>query len=553
MQISDTVFSMLEKKDLKTLRMCSKALCLPVTKVLFRSVYFSVHKEDLEAYKGIMSNRFLRSFVKTIHYDVSGYDAGMTKLRYILCLTQQLWDMTYLLKEPFEGPDPLVNTFVNANLMGEIRTRAECARYKDFDFIKRGYRDWMRRARYEQGFQREDRFQTDKLFNVLVDGITRFDHLKSVVVRGLWHWDEGITTPSALPRQQIGSVVRCSWNPCQLMPCGGPYRGEPSDRDLTYFDSNYHFGLLNEALSITGTKLRSFKFYDDISPSVFAEAADHELLSKKAHLMKIVPGTKGLPWSTSRIEFGCSLEVLHLQFSQEDSTVRPYFKSNFLGLHLSLKGMPNLKTLDLWFPQATVIKYKDWFSKHGQWPIPSLTTFRFKGILEVHAHELADLLLISMPKLRHLTVGSIDLLTGKWKGMFELLMMQGHFESFAFYDESYLTPGIENYDFLGFFLESEMDDGDLRGAMKSQLSTFMTNGRKDNGKKHPCLEPMDPVADSSSYLLELSKDWQFNEAGTETPADRLLKSLINEISTNTRYTDLERWSFEYENMLLLDQ
>ena len=543
MQVSDTVFSMLEKKDLKTLRMCSKALCLPLTKLLFKSVYFSVHKEDLKAYKGVMSNPFLRSFVKTIHYDVSGYDADMTKIRYIKCLSSQLWNMTYLLKEPFEGPDPLVNTFVNANLSGEIQTSAQCASYKDFDFIKRGYRDWMRRARYEKSFQRENRFQTDRLFNALVAGINRFDQLKSVVVRGPWDWDEGLTTHYVLPRQQIGSVVRCSWDPCQLMPCRAAYRGEPSDRDLTYIDTNYHFALLSKALWITGKKLRSFKVYGDISPSVFAELPDHELLSQKARSMKFVTITKGFPYSTTKIEFGYSLEVLHLQFDQEDGRVRPYFKSNLLGLHLSLRGMPNLKTLDLWFPTATIIKYNDWFSQHGQWPSPSLTTFRFKGILEVHAHELADLLLISMPKLRHLTVGSIDLLTGKWQGMFELLMMQGHFDSFVFYDESYLTPGVEGYDFLGFW--SNEEDGDMRGAMKSEMSKFLVNGRKGNGLKHPCIEPMDPVADSSSYLLELLEDWQFDEAGTETPADRLFKSLINEISTNTRYIDQERWSFDY--------
>ena len=544
MQISDTVYSMLEKKDLKTLRMCSKALCLPVTRLLFKSVYFSVHEEDLKAFKGIMSNRFLRSFVKTIHYDVSGYDAEMTKTRYIRCLSLQLWDMTYLLKEPFEGPDPQVNTFVNANIRGEIQTRADCASYKDFDFIKRGYKDWMRRARYEKGFQRENRFQTDKLFDALVDGINRFDNLKSVVVRSFWDWDEGLTTRSTLPRQQIGSVVRCSWDPCQLMPCRTPYRGEPSDRDLTYIDENYHFALLNKALSITRTKLRSFKFYGDIYPSVFAEAPDHELLSKKARSMKIVTGTKGVPYGTTRIEFGCSLEELHLQFNRVDDTIRPYFISNFRGLHLSLKGMPNLKTLDLCFPQTTIIRYNDWFSRHGQWPSPTLTTFRFQGILKLHAHELADLFLVSMPKLRHLAIGSIDLLTGKWPGMFELLMMQGHFDSFVFYDESHLTPGGEEYDFLGFWLETEVEYGDLRGVMKSEMSRFLVNGRKGNGLKHPCLDPMDPVADSSSYLLELSEDWQFNEAGMETPADRLFKSLISEISTNTRYTDQERWEFD---------
>ena len=543
MQVSDTISSMLEKKDLKTLRMCSKALCVPATRVLFRSVYFSVHEEDLEAYKGIMRSPFLRSFVKTIHYDVSGYDADMTRTRYIKRLSLQLSNM-YSLTEPFEVPDPQINTFVNASLKGEIHTSAACAIYKNFEFIKRGYKNWMRRANYEKGFQRENRFQTDKLFNTLVDGINRFDQLKTVVVRDSWDWDEGLTTYSALPRQQVGSVVRGSWDPFQLMPCRGAYRGEPSDRDLTYMDRNYHFAILNNALSITGTNLRSFKFYGDISPSVFAEAADYELLSKKARSMKIVTGTMGVPYSSTRIEFGWNLEILHLQFDRVDDSVRPYFESNFLGLHLSLQGMPNLKTLDLWFPQTTVIKYNEWFSQHGQWPCPSLTTFRFKGRLKIHAHELADLVLISMPNLRHLTVGSIDLLTGKWPGMFELLMMQGHFDSFVFYDESYLTPGGEVYDFLGFWLETEMEDGDLRGVMKSEMSRFLVNGRKRNGLKHPCLEPMDPVADSSSYLLNLSEDWQFNEGGTETPADRLFKSLINEISTNTRYTDLERWEFD---------
>lgn len=531
---------MLEKKDLKTLRMCSRALCLPVTKLLFKAVYFSVHEEDLKAFEGIMSNRFLRSFVKTIHYDVSGYDADMKKVDYIKHLSTQLYNMTYLLEQSFEGPDPLVNIFVNASLRGEVETYQECASYRNFDFIKRGYKAWMRRARYEKGFQRENRFQTDKLLDVLADGINRFDHLESVVVRGLWEWDEGLTTHSALPRQQSGSVVRCSWDPCQLSPRRSAYRGEPSDRDLTYIDRNYHFALLNEALSITGTKIRSFKFHEDISPSVFAETADHELLSKKARSMKIVPGTKGVPYSATRIDFGRSLEVLHLQFNQEDGRVRPFFISNFLGLHLSLEGMPNLKTLDLWFPQATVIKYSDWFSQHGRWPSPSLTTFRFKGILKLHAHELADLFLISMPKLRHLTVGSIDLLTGKWPGVFELLMMQGHLDSFVFYDESHLTPGGEEYDFLGFFLETEVETGDLRTTMKEELSKFLVNGRKGYGRKHPCLDPDDPVADSSSYLLKLLEDWQFNEAGRETPADRLFKSLIDEISTNPRYIDRER-------------
>lgn len=528
----------LEKKDLKTLRLCCKALCAPASLFLFDTVHFSIHEEDLDAWKGFMCNPLLKGSVKTLHYDASGYSTEVTEEDYIYYLSIQLLNMTRLIGSSFRSPDQQLNKFVKASLKKEVESDEQIARYKDFEFIQRGYKNWTQRANFETGFRRENRFQKDKLCNILIDGISRFHYLESVIVHGFWDWDEGLTTRTTLPRQQSGSMVKRFWDPCQLAPYRESYLGEPSDRDLNYFDESFHYDLLNKALSMTGAKIRTFEWHDAISCSIFAEAADHELLSKKARELKIQTGTKGVPYSATRIEFARRLEVLHLEFEKEDDNIRPFFESNLLGLRLSLKAMPNLQTLDLWFPADTVIKYGQLFPTHVQWP--NLTTFRINGEFQAHAHELVDLLLISMPKLRHLCVGSMVLLTGKWPGMVELLMIRGHLDSFVFYDESEFLPGGDEYDFLSFWLETEVELIDLRGAFKIFISDYLVNGRKDT-RRHPCLNGNDHYADSSAYLLNLAEDWQFNDSGPETPAGYLLKSLIHEIGTLDRYYKPPGW------------
>lgn len=180
---------------------------------------------------------------------------------------------------------------------------------------------------------------------------------------------------------------------------------------MNYFDESFHCDSLDEALSLTGANIRTFGSHDAISCRVIAEAAYDKLLSKEAREVKLRTGIPRVPCGARRMTFARRLDVLPLQFEKENDKSHPFSKSQLLGLRVSLKTMPNLRTMDLCFPAETVTEYGHLFPKNIVWP--NLTAFRIKGKFLAHAHAMVDLHLVSMAELGHLCVESMNLLSGK--------------------------------------------------------------------------------------------------------------------------------------------
>ena len=85
------VVGYLEKSDLKNARFISKgwsACCVPR---LFQKIYISLSEEDINVFKAVTENPYLRSYVRTLVYDTSEFSTNWTLKDYSRELCSQFF------------------------------------------------------------------------------------------------------------------------------------------------------------------------------------------------------------------------------------------------------------------------------------------------------------------------------------------------------------------------------------------------------------------------------------------------------------------------------
>ena len=497
------VLQNLPNRDLKNVRLASKDFSVCAAEFLFRKLYISKQKEDLDAFDGATNHPLVRKCVRTLEYDAVVIWTELSEAQYYHQLCFLVASLGPCLdsyhdghrhsdsQRTFDSPDPEINEFVrrcrNAPMTSmDLDTRVtEQGRYlmqhkeefMNFAFIKRGYREWMERAMFERLHMQDQDF-----LGVLIPGLQNLDHLDSVSLSGewphAWYLEDSGSQVSKCPS---GSLVRRQWDPFTI---------EPLQWTCTTLAPSYgsagRFWTIMSALSMASKQPRVFECKSIVSPTAF------EIIAESSRP------------DNGRFARGCrtfaGLQRFSLRISNlEDllDRIGPESYDNMTGLQEMLNHMSMLETLELNVPW--IARYRQWppfqynliFPKSGIWE--RLTTFSI-DFLAVHLHELIELLFLKMPNLRRLHLDYIDLLEGTWQAMIELFKYGlCSLEHVQIHELTHLDH-LERSDFLvAWELQDRLVD----------LENYILKGRDNLNLRHPCLRPEDPIQKSLAYLTEL--------------------------------------------------
>ncbi len=491
----------LSNGDLKTVRLANKELSECAAGFLFRTLYISKQKEDLDAFEGATNHPLIRKCVKALKYDAVVFSTEVSEAEYSQKLWYQVCNMLHIdadippydRQTPFDSPDPQIDEFVrhcrNAtqtamNLDTLYRGRESyrvqhAEEFMEFAFIKRGYRNWMERATYERLHMQDQDF-----LRVLVPGLQKLDHLDSVSLSGEWRCDwtlRGFGVYSEISKCTSGTLVQRNWDPFILLPL--EWYLTPSDLKDSNHASTGPFWTITSALSKASKQPRVFECESLMVPATLKIKAE------------------GSRVDTGMLADGCrafaGLKKLSLQISSFFHNSRLGTHDKLTALQEMLNHMSMLETLELnlpwtvWNTPWPTFRYDLMFPESGIWK--RLTTFSI-GSLAIHLHEFVELLFLKMPNLRRLHLDHFSLLEGRWQAMIEL---------FKFGLRSLERFRIDQFTQLYHCEYTNLSVQWRHQDLLVDLENYILNGRDNLNLRHPCLQPEDPNRKSLAYLTEL--------------------------------------------------
>lgn len=201
---------------------------------------------------------------------------------------------------------------------------------------------------------------------------------------------------------------------------------------LNLADAFWRFWILTHALSMSQKKVSCFSTDVRIPPAVFESRKPDNWTGVSS------PGLEFAPI----LQAYRGLKILKLWFNNyNQGHPRQNVDRNLIGLQVVLKSMTNLEYFDLrlpgdgWLAPSRHCPYEFVFPRNGLWA-------NLKGVSLHHlaacTQELVHLLLIQMPDLKHLHIGTIDLLNGNWPAMIELLKCSARLDTFNIFQVSWL-------------------------------------------------------------------------------------------------------------------
>ena len=497
------VLQNLPNRELKAVRLTSKEFSACAAEFLFRKVYISKQKEDLDGFKEFTNHPPIRKCVKTLEYDAIGFPADFSEASYY----KHLWlQVEVMLKhtereKPSVSPDPQINDFVShlrntPSTDTDLHTRSqERERYRaqyqgefmESAFIKRGYRKWIERSNFERLHMQDQDF-----LGVLVPGLQKLDHLDSVNLKGEWSYPADLRDDGW--RAYSGSLLKRSWKPFLALPLNwyhshsNPIHG-PAGR----------FWTITTALSMAAKQPRVFECKSRMSPFALAIKAessgpDNGMVACGCRVFACLQR-----FSLRIMNFPTRFEDIHALESQEKLTslqeiLRHMLQLRTLELNLLwtevFRSLPGPNRPRIW----TSFRYDLVFPKSTIWE--SLTTVSI-GCFTIHLHELVELLFIKVPNLRRVHLDEIRLLEGTWQAVVELF--------------KYGLRSLDDFQIDEFTQLFHCQQMNVLVAWELQdvwgdLKNYILNGRDNLNLRHPCLGPEEPVQKSLEYLPELLRE-----------------------------------------------
>ena len=457
----------LAKRDLKTCRLLSKSWSNAASECLFRKIYISPRKEDIEVFNLITQHTQLSHCVKRLEYDGTTFSP---------CYTEHGFRRYLRARGLVDCNSHFILTCVNNTDQQYIQAPKSCSE---------GHREWKARDEYQQRIVKNGDF-----LQTLTRGLRKLDLLNSVEVRNTW----GIWEPSdhCMKLGPVENMTKYSSNPYfYASPFGrawGLFRPKPhswvsvtagtsgTSQEEIFATGREEFQIITTALSQSQRHILSFHIS---SPPV--STFDLNVTESLAN---------------HSINAYSSLEDLTLNIDDYDGEVDMLVKYGSLpSLQALLGSMGGLRRLEMALPcdvshGDACFNYRQIFPTDGtQW------TRLIKldiAALAISVDDLVNLLTAKTPNLRELIISDIELLGGPWEGVIEFLKTSMHLLSFRVYDCSKLKH-LEGRVFLG---DGEEDDESL--VFHAKIEEYVVSGGR-----HPCLRPDEDVSASRRYLLDL--------------------------------------------------
>ena len=479
----------LANPDLKACRLVSKSWSANASLYLFRKIYISPRKEDIEVFNLVTQNAQLSRCVRTLQYDGTKF-SELSEEGYISQLRTQVTHYPKLYRTCLGNKDAEFTQFVKKCLK---ESYSEPKEFMGFDFILKGYREWKDRDEYQRRIVMNGEF-----LKFLECGLGKLGLLSVVEITSDWPiWKlcdiylTGDLNHSYFYGSPFGRAwqlshpppSRCDntdWDRRRRAEAPRPWV-EASDtalleaqalRSIDKQTTNRHiFEVITTALSRSQKHLRSFSMLG-VPVSVFD------------------PNVSGVIKNSS-ISAYSSLEQLVLGFGRTSwSSHGDAYLAAIQGLLGSMRGLRSLELSVLSDRHPRIPSYRYWniFPTDGtQWI--ALTKLKLYGF-SVSARNLCHLLKISMPNLRELRLLKVDLLEGRWEGVIEFLKTSMSLLSF---------PTKE------FWQYSHQRDELFPAGLRAERLTFSKDIEDYvvNGGRHPCLRAGEDDSASTKYLSDL--------------------------------------------------
>lgn len=485
----------LGRAHLKSARLVCKTWCSYASPILFDTIYVAPNRLDLQVFKDITQHPILSKCVRRLVYDGSEFIPGLTKQGYI----RGLWAQTNLMfetcKPGLDSPDPRINDWAYDVVVRNLSAPETVAKWKDDGFISDGYREYSKHSLYQQKTLRSGDF-----IESLVQGLSRLVCLESVTLEGGWP----CSVRTSLREHHHGTPLARRWNPFHC--CPHPWNWEPEDHAVEDLPNGLrHYRTIVAALVRAQRHIDEFAVGTNCSPERCSDAffsnepvrVDPFGLGDGASYVPGIPPVvfqKNDPVRRSTLGLDIAafagLKRFHLRLAScrdvhgGESASAPAFCDDIQGLPKLLGSMRSLRRLhlDLSYSSedpATLFACDQVFPPATKWR--DLEEFAVDNLAS-RATDLLRLLLVQMPRLNHVELGTTQLLDGGWESAIECLKQFGRFTTFVIGRDATLSH-FWNGDFECIY--GEIDRYVLQGG------------------RHPCLAEHQPASASEAYMLDI--------------------------------------------------
>ena len=454
----------LGRSDLKSARLVCKTWSSYASEFLFSKIYVAPNRIDLEVFDAITQDPILSKCVRQLVYDGSEFVPDISKASYIRALCAQ----TALLSDNKDNsspnsPDPQIKDWIyDATVRRrDFSLKDAVDKWRDRSLINRGFKEYQEHSIYQQRAIRSGEF-VDRLAN----GLSRLVHLKSVTLEGGWPY----TVQRGLYEHHYGTPLARQWNPFHC--CPPLWSWEPEGESLKDPpDGACHYWNIITGLIRSQRHIDEFSVGGDNLPGIPPEVFERYDATR--------PNSLGLD-----IVALSGLKHLDLRLASCDHEPATGICENIEGLPKLLGSMHSLRRLDLEL-SYTDEDYPSLF-EYGQ-VFPQVMTW--DNLEEIDLDNLASsttnllyLLLIQMPNLKYVELGTTQLLEGCWQSAIECLKQFNRFTSFIIKVDTLLCYDAQ------VVLECDND---------SICEYIMHGGR------HPCLLDDQPASASEAYMLRI--------------------------------------------------
>ena len=497
-EIKSTIAEYLEKCDLKSVRLVSKAWSVLVVPFLFDKVYISLRDYDLQVLTNIVTHPVLRRGPKELIWDASRFIPLQRPRAYFHHLMEVgrhgIWNM-------FEHSSDRFHEFLN-DLWKCASSDAIYEEYQDDDFVKQGFELWTMHNGREQA-----NLDSDFFYDTLRFALQQLNRLQAIAVYPeLWEViyrnDFFIESNTGRRIPSSGPPLMRSWDFRYAAPCD-KHASNHSAHELQLLTAalantkvqitelNFHNGNVTGSLEAGGLNLSMANEISELDAGVltYRNLTSFDLTVFIHATDRFTQPGELLPYLLSSMNFLKELRVT-------TCSVGPMVGSEPPQLNCMCISIIIVKFLNLQFGLSKFLGYdaSRIFRPDCQWR--HLTIFSLIGT-EIKGRNLLTLLAFQMPALRELRLADIDLTDWCWESVFEGLMAYGNIE---WIDLPFRPNGLWHHD-GEFYIPAGLLDpnrgGEFRQVKKyhEDISNYVLYGGR-----HPSLPADADARDADRYL-----------------------------------------------------
>ena len=442
------IFQSSERTDLKSARLVCKSWDPCASRFLFDKIYVAPNAIDLQVFEDITQHPILSKCVRHLVYDASVFTSNMTKICYVDDVIQQMLLVNKKGEASPDDPDfrilELTRDCMRASF-ARLRQGEEeqIANWKDHSLFHPGYQAYQEHCAYQRRA-----LQSGHFLQTLVVGLSRLSCLRSVSLQGGWTR----LVVANFGEHHDGTPLARRWNAFHCFPRRWRW-GPGIDR---------HFEIITTALARAKPHIDEFAIDRDSCIN------DRYLENERAPLSGLRSGIAALS----------GIKRLHLNVMDSPDVSALKNDDNIEGLAKLLGSMHSLQRLHI--AARGNITHGTLFLKVMTWNnLENLTLIRLCSTTT----DLLRLILIQMPRLRHLVFGTLTLMDGDpWASFTECLRQFHHFTTFKIHQKS-------------FFYDCFQKPHDYTMA---EVADYVMNGGR-----HPCLSEEQPTSASEAYMLQI--------------------------------------------------